>query len=180
MLGGSSLFVDALKAAEELRRNSPAEFRCLAETLVPFHYINNGHHLHYEHPTIELSSNPSLGSANDLSLDSQTPITHVNYSPPFMAPLFADTPPRFYDAFSEFSSLLARPENTYRYTLKEGDAVIFDNRRVLHARTAFNELEGTEEHVGETSRWLKGCYLEAEALLDRSRILRRKLETARS
>jgi gamma-butyrobetaine dioxygenase len=65
--------------------------------------------------------------------------------------------------------------------MKEGDAVIFDNRRVLHARTEFREwgdedrplnIENAKE--GEASRWLKGCYLEADAVWDRMRVLNTK------
>ena len=55
--------------------------------------------------------------------------------------------------------------------------MLFDNRRVLHARTAFHEKESSEkEEDGVPNRWLKGCYLEADALVDRVRVLRRKLE----
>jgi len=54
--------------------------------------------------------------------------------------------------------------------------VIFDNRRVLHARTAFKEKEGEGAGKdGEPNRWLKGCYFEADALLDRARMLRKGL-----
>lgn len=65
------------------------------------------------------------------------------------------------------------------YTLREGDAVLFDNRRVLHARTAFTDGPpgGKEAREGETNRWLKGCYLEADTILDRGRVLRAKLNT---
>jgi len=55
--------------------------------------------------------------------------------------------------------------------------VLFDNRRVLHGRTAFYEKEGVEKgEDGVPNRWLKGCYLEADALVDRVRVLRTKLE----
>jgi alpha-ketoglutarate-dependent taurine dioxygenase len=63
----------------------------------------------------------------------------------------------------------------YEYLLQEGDAVIFDNRRVLHARKAFSDKEGQEGKDGEPNRWLKGCYFEADALLDRGRMLRKGL-----
>lgn len=63
------------------------------------------------------------------------------------------------------------------YTLKEGDAVLFDNRRVLHARTAFHDRGSrdrtNEVKEGEPNRWLKGCYLEADAIMDRRRVLER-------
>lgn len=133
-----------------------------------FHYINDGHHLHHEHPTIELSR-PTITSPGG-------GINHINYSPPFQAPLPLSTPPAFYPALQKFATLLNAPENIYKYTLQEGDAVFFDNRRVLHARTAFSDDEDQVKE-GETNRWLKGCYLEADAMLDRARILRTKSET---
>jgi gamma-butyrobetaine dioxygenase len=148
---------------------------------VAFHYINDGHHLHHEHPTIELSFlGPPKSSFDGTSFSTQHHIAHINYSPPFMAPLFADTPLKFYDAFKKYATLLRRPQNTYIYTLKEGDAVLFDNRRVLHARTAFVDVEAQTGGQEETNRWLKGCYLEADALLDRIRVLTTKLEAGQS
>ncbi|KAJ7243601.1 Clavaminate synthase-like protein [Mycena haematopus] len=159
VIGGVSLFVDAFHAAATLRSQDPTLFNVLATTPVPFHYINDGHHLHYEHPTIELSPSGEM--------------TQINYSPPFQAPLLLGTPPIFYEALARFAALLEDPERVYWYLLREGDAVIFDNRRVLHARTAFSEKEGEEAKDGEPNRWLKGCYFEADALLDRGRMLRK-------
>ncbi|KAJ7700464.1 hypothetical protein B0H17DRAFT_1047295 [Mycena rosella] len=157
--GGASLFVDAFHAAAALPR---AHSAILAATPVPFHYINDGHHLHHAHPTLELAPDDT--------------VTQINYSPPFQAPLPPDTPPAFYRALTHFAALLADPARVFQYTLKEGDAVIFDNRRVLHARTAFSDKEGAAaEKDGEPNRWLKGCYFEAEALLDRGRMLRKGL-----
>ncbi|TFK41683.1 gamma-butyrobetaine hydroxylase [Crucibulum laeve] len=169
--GGTSIFVDALHAASTLRKTHPEEFNILTNTPVPFHYINDGHHLHYEHPTIELAKIGSSSSSNF-----ERPISHINYSPPFQAPLLLSTPTSFFSALRRFSELLNDPENTYEYTLKEGDAALFDNRRVLHARTAFYDLEGDEGEAGETNRWLKGCYLEADAIMDRGRVLKGKIE----
>lgn len=66
------------------------------------------------------------------------------------------------------------------YTLKEGDAVLFDNRRVLHARTAFYDRgdgdRAGDVKEGEPNRWLKGCYLEADRIMDRRRVLKAKAE----
>ncbi|KAG5643513.1 hypothetical protein DXG03_000705 [Asterophora parasitica] len=166
--GGTSIFVDALNAAAVLRDTHRSDFDMLASTPVAFHYINDGHHLHCEHPTIELA-NPASGAPPGT-------ISHINYSPPFQAPLPLSTPTAFYPALQRFAKLLNDPLNTYQYTLREGDAVFFDNRRVLHARTAFSEIEGQEGGEGETNRWLKGCYLEADDLMDRGRVLRSRLE----
>ncbi|CCM01372.1 uncharacterized protein FIBRA_03422 [Fibroporia radiculosa] len=165
--GGTSIFVDALYAASRLKTMSPDDFNILASTPVEFHYINDGHHLHYAHPTIELAP-PSSTAPGD--------IRHINYSPPFQAPLPLSTPTAFYSALERFVALLEDPAARFEYTLREGDAVLFDNRRVLHARTAFRDLSGDGKGTnanGATNRWLKGCYLEADAILDRGRVLQR-------
>ncbi|TFY59915.1 hypothetical protein EVG20_g7614 [Dentipellis fragilis] len=168
--GGTSLFVDALRAATTLRTADPAAFDILASTPVPFHYINAGHHLHRAHPTIALAPTPDPTTG-------QRAISHVNYSPPFQAPLPHDTPPAFFDALVAFVRLLEAPGTTFEYMLKEGDAVIFDNRSVLHARTAFSDPEVLvdEKGVEQTNRWLKGCYFEGDDMADRGRVLREKL-----
>ncbi|KAF5350491.1 hypothetical protein D9756_008683 [Leucocoprinus leucothites] len=170
--GGTSIFVDALTVAENLRKTRLDYFNVLTKSPVAFHYINDGHHLHYEHPTLELAP---LASSTSTS-PSHRRIAHINYSPPFQAPLPLDTPTEFYPALKAFSELLNDPANTYEYTLREGDAVLFDNRRVLHARTAFYGKEDAEKlEEGEANRWLKGCYLEADAIMDRGRVLRKRL-----
>ena len=166
MEGGTSIFVDAVHVASELRKRDPAAFDVLASTPVAFQYINDGHHLYRVHKTIEVSGNISHTS----------PISFINYSPPFQAPLPRHIPlPQFVPALKTFADMLEEPTVRFEYLLKEGDAVLFDNRRVLHARTAFREKEA-ESSKEETNRWLKGCYLEADAVLDRMRVLGAQLE----
>ncbi|KAF9523807.1 gamma-butyrobetaine dioxygenase [Crepidotus variabilis] len=177
VIGGISIFVDALHAAQVLRENYPYDFDLLTTTPVAFHYLNNGHHLHQERFTIQLAS-PKPGATHQ-------EISHINYSPPFQAPLPISTPKEFYPALQRFAAILNDPKNTYQYTMKEGEAVLFDNRRVLHARTSFRNR--TEEELkelgatvrvkdGEPSRWLKGCYIGADALLDRVRVIKTRVD----
>ena len=172
--GGASYFVDALHAAETLRESHPEDFEVLAETPVAFHYINDGHHLHYSHPTIQLAPLP-LDAA-----PGPRPVAHINYSPPFQAPLPLSTPPAFYSALSRFVDILESPALRFEYLLREGDAVLFDNRRVLHARMGFKDRDedSSAGAAGSPNRWLKGCYLEADAVLDRGRVLRERLQAS--
>lgn len=175
VIGGKSIFVDSLQVARRLQQSHPSDFNILSKTPVPFHYIVDGHHLHNEHPTIELAPPSSFSTSSSPSEHQK--ISHINYSPPFQAPLFLNTPMEFYSALAHFAKMLNDPTNAYEYTLREGDAVMFDNRRVLHGRTAFRDKPGVEMKRGEINRWLKGCYLEADALADRVRVLlRAKLE----
>ena len=163
--GGTSVFADGYHVAYTLRQTHPEDFDVLSTTPVPFHYINDGHHLHHEHPTIEL---------DPLSAGERV-VKYINYSPPFQAPLIpSPTLPALHSALKRFSTLLDDPINRVEYILREGDAALFDNRRVLHARTAF--IDSGEGIAGEPSRWLKGCYIEADAVLDRGRVLRANIE----
>jgi gamma-butyrobetaine dioxygenase len=169
--GGTSLIVDAFHAATAL---SSEDFATLSSTPIPFHYVNDGHHLAHSHRTLELD--PSATGA-------QPTLRHVNYSPPFQAPLPREqASPALFASLRAFARALAEPERVLKHRLREGEAMLFDNRRVLHARTGFGDaadgaVDQAEDvgelppaRLGEPDRWLKGCYLEADALLDRRRV----------
>jgi alpha-ketoglutarate-dependent taurine dioxygenase len=170
--GGTSLFVDAFAAAEALRATHPADFARLVTTPVPFQYINDARHLHHARPTITLDPGALPG---DVGIEPR--VAAVSYSPPFQAPLPRDTPVEFYDALARFAGLVEAPAAVYAHQLGEGDAVVFDNRRVLHGRTAFEDSHGTAdgETDGERARWLKGCYFEGDAMASHGRVLRGKM-----
>lgn len=70
-----------------------------------------------------------------------------------------------YAAILVWARLLARPEFLLRLRLSPGDCLIFDNTRVLHARTAFAA-------TGE--RHLQGCYADLDGLLSTLAVLRRR------
>ncbi|KAI9456071.1 hypothetical protein F5148DRAFT_1151385 [Russula earlei] len=163
--GGTSLFVDSFAAAEMLRATHPADFARLVTTPVPFQYINDSRHLRHERPTIILD--PAAPA------DAAARITAVSYSPPFQAPLLRDTPPEFYDALARFAALVDAPAAVFARRLGEGDAVVFDNRRVLHGRTSFEDGSGNVGDAGgEPNRWLKGCYFEGDVMASHGRTLR--------
>ncbi|KAG8709476.1 hypothetical protein FRC09_000657 [Ceratobasidium sp. 395] len=164
--GGRSVFVDGLKAAQDLWHQDRAAFQLLANTPIPFHYENDGHHLHRSHPTIELAPNYDQHPS---SSDVPPPIAEINYAPPFQAPLPITAPIKLYTALQQFTHLLARPEARFEYLLHEGDCAVFDNRRVLHARTAFWDRNARQGEANETNRWMKGCYVERDDLLNRTR-----------
>jgi len=166
--GGTSLFVDAFAAASALRATYPADFARLVATPVPFQYINDSRHLHHARPTISLA-------AASASSDGEPNIARISYSPQFQAPLPRDTPAAFYDALGRFAALTEAHTAVYAHQLNESDAVIFDNRRLLHGRTAF-ESGSEPEIVGkEPNRWLKGGYFEGDVLANHGRVLRARV-----
>ncbi|KAG8875942.1 hypothetical protein FRB98_007522 [Tulasnella sp. 332] len=156
VIGGRSLFVDGIYAAQTLYNEDRKAFEALRDTDVRFHYHNDGHHLTKIHRTFVVDPNSNTSMPN---------ITAINYSPPFQAPLsLQTTPPEFYPALQKFAALLRRPEARYEFLMQEGDVVCFDNRRVLHARGAFTDSP-------ESVRWLKGAYVEADDIVDKVRVL---------
>jgi alpha-ketoglutarate-dependent taurine dioxygenase len=47
--------------------------------------------------------------------------------------------------------------------LEAGDVIVFDNTRLLHARTAFTVGAGK-------TRWLQGCYIDIDSMSNNLRI----------
>ncbi|MBW0477604.1 hypothetical protein O181_017319 [Austropuccinia psidii MF-1] len=175
VLGGASAFVDTYSVLSFLLLDSPELFCTLASELVPFEYINNQHHTYFCHPTVQLRSGvtpQSITKSPNRLLES---IVAVNYSPPFQGPLIPGG--RLSDlikGLEAFDKLCKRPEMRFEHQLKEGQCVAFDNRRILHARTAFKALENSTLNDGGSSgirRWLKGAYVEGDSVWDRLRVL---------
>ncbi|KAJ6127705.1 hypothetical protein N7471_008922 [Penicillium samsonianum] len=63
------------------------------------------------------------------------------------------------DALAKFTSMIDNQKHIFELKLNPGDCVIFDNRRIVHARRQFNASVG--------SRWLAGAYVDTDALLSR-------------
>ncbi len=70
----------------------------------------------------------------------------------------------FYAAYRTFAELLLRPELQLDLRLTPGDCLVFDNTRLLHARTAFAQ---------DGARHLQGCYADLDGLAGTLAVLRR-------
>lgn len=163
--GGDSYFVDSFKAADRLRRKNPKAWKLLTRAPVPYHYKNETYHYEFSHPVIELMP-AALGASAE--------VRHINWSPPFQAALPPYQSGILLDAMAAFEKELRAPNLEFKMRMNEGDLVIFDNRRVLHARTAFVEPEAPPAKKGEKvepSRWLKGGYVDGDASWDILRTL---------
>lgn len=159
--GGESMFSDSFYAAEIIRQETPELFEALATFPVTFNYYNDGQAYRQIRPTIELLDQNDINS----------PIKLLNYSPPFQGPYAHDIGTAnggenfrtFHKAMQRFDELVNAPENMFEYRMNEGECVIFDNRRVLHARRAFEADKG--------ERWLKGTYADRDVYFSKLRVL---------
>eukprot|EP00030_Apusomonadida_sp_AF-17_P001179 a180303_28.p1 GENE.a180303_28~~a180303_28.p1 ORF type:complete len:466 (+),score=125.92 a180303_28:116-1399(+) len=154
--GGESYFVDAHRIAFEFERSHPAEFDVLTRVPLTFHYKSSGQTMRFVRPLF------ARGDANE-------PV-HVNWSPPFEGPL-TEVPPGtdmglFYKAYARFHAATMAPAAAVQQRLTPGELVMFLNRRVLHARRAFDPSTGT--------RLLRGTYVSLSDFKSRWRTLRQQ------
>ncbi|GAA6039468.1 hypothetical protein JCM8097_009566 [Rhodosporidiobolus ruineniae] len=190
--GGLSYFVDTFALAAHMHEHSPSAFQTLASEPVQFSYRNGPHHTRFKRPTFELRP----GSSSKLHA--------VNYSPPFQGNLpltqlsrgadatVSDDAARLgelHDALRQFAALCdgasvpgtdgaAEEKWRWEHQLEPGECVVFDNRRVLHARTGFEFLADEAAKAGEkgetSSRWLKGAYMDGDEVWSKLRVLKAK------
>ena len=181
VVGGASIFVDSFKVAERMWEEDRSQWEILTKVPVGFHYVNDGRHYRFTHPTFELAHDTEGHSGPPLHGSTMPRLSAVNYSPPFQSPLPLHPTPylrddqdreRFYAALKRFADLTLSEEFRYEKQMEEGECVIFDNRRVLHSRKGF---EWNEAEAGEVKRWLKGCYVDGDAIWSTYRTLRTKL-----
>ncbi|KAK5743270.1 hypothetical protein LTR17_002747 [Elasticomyces elasticus] len=185
--GGASLFTDSFRAADELWKTDRKAFAELCKQPIGFHYNHPDNYYHQSRKVIELSPT-GLGSLEkavqepDLELYDGRWVRHVSWAPPFQAPLSENGPnataaklnhlnnnvKRWYAAAQKFNTLIQKPEGIHERVMKPGECVVFDNRRILHARRAFEVGDEGKE------RWLRGAYMDEDPYRSKLQVLHRK------
>ena len=150
--GGETGLVDGFAAAVALRAMDAGTFDVLARTPVPFGYTENGTDLRASQPLIQLGPRGRIRG--------------VRFNHRSTRPLRLPYPEvtAFYAAYRRWADLLARPQRQLNLRLASGDCLIFDNTRILHARTAFS-VTGR--------RHLQGCYADLDGLASTLAVLAR-------
>lgn len=155
--GGDSGLVDGFQAAALLREEDPEAFTTLTGTPVPFRFADARTVLSAEHPLIDVDP---LGRIREVRFNNRSIGT---------LRLPADHIDAFYRAYRAFAEILLRPELQLGFRLSPGDCLIFDNVRLLHARTAFSE---------DGARHLQGAYADLDGLTSTLTVLRGEQRTA--
>ncbi len=147
--GGDSLFADGFAMAEALRATDREAFALLSATPVAFAYRS---------PTAALWAARPL-----IQLDARGEVVAVHYNNRSIEPLPPAAPglAAFYAAYRRFALMLREPRFQMRVRLDAGQLVVFDNWRILHARTAFR-----------AARHLQGCYLTRDSVFSRCALAR--------
>jgi gamma-butyrobetaine dioxygenase len=156
VVGGESGFVDGFRAAAILRDHHPRFFDVLTSTPVTFTWGDESNVLIAVRPIIELDP---LGQVRGIRFNNRS-----------MQSLRLDAArlAGFFESYRCFADILERPDLLTTFRLEAGDCVIFDNTRILHARTAFVELS-------EGRRHLQGCYADLDGLASTVTVLERAM-----
>ncbi|MCY4012755.1 MAG: TauD/TfdA family dioxygenase [Gammaproteobacteria bacterium] len=152
--GGDSVFVDGIAVACRLREQNPAAFDLLSSLSVMFRSVAADWEIANRAPII--------------AVDEDGDVVGTRVHPALLGPvdIEPDEQPAFYRAHRELLSIALEPEMQFSFRFEEGDCVIFDNARILHARTAFDSTTGY--------RHLQGCYVGRDDLRSRLMVLRRR------
>ena len=143
--GGKSVMTDGFKLAADFKVNHPGEYELLTKVPIPHRRFIDQVGLRAEAPMIKLDY---FGEVCEFRLNERT-----------MGPLDlpADLIEPVYGALEKIFQCSYDPKYHMHHLLEGGDALVFDNARVLHARTGFNGNRHVRlTHVGSDefySRW---------------------------
>jgi gamma-butyrobetaine dioxygenase len=157
--GGDSSLIDGFAAAALLRAEDPAAFTVLARTPVPFRFADASAELRACKPLIGVDPR---GRIREIRFNNRSTGT---------LRLPAAETAAFYAAYRTFGDLLLRPDRGLDLRLAPGDCLVFDNVRLLHARTAF---------AAQGRRHLQGCYADLDGLASSLAVLRRSAARAQA
>lgn len=151
--GGESVLVDGLALANQFRELDEQAFDLLANTPVRFTSIDTDWDLVHRAPMFDV--------------DAQGIVRGTRIHPALIGPI--DVAPQnmdaFYKAYHSLLELCISDEMQFRFRLQAGMCQVFDNNRILHARKAFDPNSG--------ERRLHGCYIPADDLFSKLKVLRR-------
>lgn len=167
MAGGDSILVDGFGIAADLFEEDPDVFDLLTETSVPFvrhrtESVDQGEDVHL------------LAHGPIISVDRDYEISGIRFHERSMAPLDLDPAVvgDFYRALITFTTEVNNPGRAVQFRLEPGEAIVYDNQRVLHGRTAFGS-SAAEGGTGESGRrHLRLCTVDRDQFHSRLRRLR--------
>jgi gamma-butyrobetaine dioxygenase len=151
--GGGSLFSDGFAVAEDLRAEDPAAFDLLSTISVPFRFHDGDTDIRSRKKVITLDED---GSLKEICFNAHI-AGILDIAPEKM--------PAYYRAYRRFMQMSRDPAYLVTFKLQAGEMAVFDNRRVLHGREAFDPNTGR--------RHLRGCYVDRGEFESRLRVLSR-------
>ena len=144
--GGATTFVDGAALAAALRAAAPAAYDALARVDVEFAWAG--------------ARAAHRATRRVLEADADGRLVSVHWNDRAQRAPAAAGANDWFDAASAWSSLLSSGVHAISIALAPGDAVIWDNRRLLHGREAYEDGGGAA-----APRWLQGAYVTEDSVL---------------
>jgi gamma-butyrobetaine dioxygenase/trimethyllysine dioxygenase len=134
--GGDSQVADARAAAEYLRRTDVHAFELLSTVPIRFHRVQKSFEKLHVSPLLELRDGAlfRVRSSYFTMAPQQAPFERME---------------AWYRAYQRWERGVGDPRHGYRFRLGAGDFLVYDNWRMLHARTSFRG-----------ARWVRGVYFD--------------------
>jgi len=153
--GGNSSAVDAFAVADYLRKNEKEIFETLVNVPLKFRDKDYTQELHrsFYAPAISLTKDSDY---NDIRFSVAT-MDALDCHPDIMD--------KVYKAHHRFGNLLHDDKFQIKFRLEPGHIFSFNNRRILHGRTAFNPNSG--------NRHLQGYYMDRDEIIGRLNFLKK-------
>ncbi len=151
--GGGSLFCDGYAVAADLEGRDPEAFKILSTVSIPFRFHDTETDIRSRKKVITLNE---FGDVSEICFNAHLADV-LDIAPDKMA--------AYYRAYRSFMEMTRDDAYLVTLKLKAGEMAVFDNRRVLHGREAFDPNTGY--------RHLHGCYVDRGEFEGRLRTLPR-------
>jgi alpha-ketoglutarate-dependent taurine dioxygenase/DUF971 family protein len=155
--GGASILVDGFNLATSLRLQNREQFDLLTRVPIPHRRF-----------LVDDVDDVALAAAwPAIELDHHGDVVAVHINERTMAPLDSeeDLIEPVYRALKILLNRVYAPEACITHRLESGQALVLDNHRVMHARTAFNG-----------NRHIRQCHVDRDEFFSRLRALQRRLD----
>ena len=153
--GGNSSIVDGFAVAEYIKKKDKKTYNKLINTPVKFKdndYTQNKTRIYYS-PIINLDQYKFYKTIK------------FNMATTGILDIHPNKMSEFYLAYRKFAYFTHHKNFTINFKLKAGDILSFNNRRILHGRTAFNPNSGR--------RHLQGYYMDHDEIISRLNFLKK-------
>ncbi len=152
--GGGSTFADGLAISTDLRANDIEAFNILSSVSIPFRFYDENTDIRSRKHVITLNLD---GKISEICFNAHI-ADFLDIDPKLMK--------SYYRAYGKFMKMTRSNAYLISLRLAAGEMVVFDNRRILHGRDAFNPETGF--------RHLHGCYVDRGEFESRLRVLKRR------
>ncbi len=152
-VGGETVLADAFEIARVLRDTAPEAFELLSTVPIQFYRYIEGRAAYYTEACV--ISVDYLGEVEGFRYSNRQTTAPLDLPAELVEPM--------HDAQRQLSALMRRPDFEIRFLLEPGDILAYDNQRVIHGRTPYDDSQG--------ARHLRSVEVSREEFHNRLRLL---------